>query len=1233
MPEPAARLSVASINPVDVLTIVDSGQTTFTGPVEANTVDIQATTGTVAFQGNLTVHTALLTTASGYAVSITGDTNTVAGATTFLNTGTLTVGKDGATTQFAAGLDTAGGPSLAYLGGLVEASAGEIVFGHVELLANTAVLASGGNIQFQNTVDGGYQLGAEGGEIRFLGVVGGNTPLDSLGARGTQVELGQNVTITNLAGFDTSISLIQTGGGLTAPELLLLGSGQYTLNSVSNHINTMAADVQGNVRVTNAQSLAVGTVHGTAGITTGDGNLCLTLLAGDLQVNRAIDAGAGAVRLNLAGGVSQTTAGTITAEALGVVARGAVDLPEANDVNTLAVRNELAGASVAFNDVDGFDVASVTAGGCFASDVVGVSAIAGGSIRLTADADIRVTSLVESGVGPIDLVAGGNVTIDAGVVSGGAERIRIEATDGVLGTTTTGYVENATGNIQLIATHNAGTAIDLQGHVQSGGGNLLVKANEGDIATGGAGYLDAGSGRVTLQAQTGVTAGARITADRLLLLGTGSGDFVATNSGNSVNTLAADVQGNVRVTNAQSLAVGTVHGTAGITTGNGNLCLTLLAGDLQVNRAIDAGAGTVRLNLAGGVSQTTAGTITAEALGVVARGAVDLPEANDVNTLAVRNELAGASVAFNDVDGFDVASVTAGGCFASDVVGVSAIAGGSIRLTADADIRVTSLVESGVGPIDLVAGGNVTIDAGVVSGGAERIRIEATDGVLGTTTTGYVENATGNIQLIATHNAGTAIDLQGHVQSGGGNLLVKANEGDIATGGAGYLDAGSGRVTLQAQTGVTAGARITADRLLLLGTGSGDFVAANSGNSVNTLAADVQGNVRVTNAQSLAVGTVHGTAGITTGDGNLCLTLLAGDLQVNRAIDAGAGTVRLNLAGGVSQTTAGTITAEALGVVARGAVDLPEANDVNTLAVRNELAGASVAFNDVDGFDVASVTAGGCFASDVVGVSAIAGGSIRLTADADIRVTSLVESGVGPIDLVAGGNVTIDAGVVSGGAERIRIEATDGVLGTTTTGYVENATGNIQLIATHNAGTAIDLQGHVQSGGGNLLVKANEGDIATGGAGYLDAGSGRVTLQAQTGVTAGARITADRLLLLGTGSGDFVAANSGNSVNTLAADVQGNVRVTNAQSLAVGTVHGTAGITTGDGNLCLTLLAGDLQVNRAIDAGAGTARLNLARRRQPDDGRHDHGRGVGRCGSGRGRSAGSERREYAGHPE
>ena len=87
------------------LTIINSGGTTFQSTVDAATTTITNTTGTVAFQGNLTLTTSLVTAAQAYNVAITGTSNNIPGATSFLNTGTMALGDAlGDSTTFAGGL-------------------------------------------------------------------------------------------------------------------------------------------------------------------------------------------------------------------------------------------------------------------------------------------------------------------------------------------------------------------------------------------------------------------------------------------------------------------------------------------------------------------------------------------------------------------------------------------------------------------------------------------------------------------------------------------------------------------------------------------------------------------------------------------------------------------------------------------------------------------------------------------------------------------------------------------------------------------------------------------------------------------------------------------------------------------------------------------------------------------------------------------------------------------------
>ncbi|MEM6602239.1 MAG: hypothetical protein AAF649_12725, partial [Verrucomicrobiota bacterium] len=85
------------------LNILDSAGTTFGNTVMAGTVILTDTTGTIQFQGNLTANT-LTTFGQNYNVSLLGASNNITTDTTFINTGSVTLGDAVTdTTTFAGG--------------------------------------------------------------------------------------------------------------------------------------------------------------------------------------------------------------------------------------------------------------------------------------------------------------------------------------------------------------------------------------------------------------------------------------------------------------------------------------------------------------------------------------------------------------------------------------------------------------------------------------------------------------------------------------------------------------------------------------------------------------------------------------------------------------------------------------------------------------------------------------------------------------------------------------------------------------------------------------------------------------------------------------------------------------------------------------------------------------------------------------------------------------------------
>jgi hypothetical protein len=149
-------------NDLDQLTVTQSGGTTFQSTLDAQSVTLTDTMGTIAFQGDTNIGTGLTASAGagGYSVALTGSSNTIAGATSFLNAGSVTIGNALAdVTEFTGGLDTTGGPSGTSVAGTVRADGQAIDLGATTLTANTTLDAGAGTLDLVSVSDNGNGFG------------------------------------------------------------------------------------------------------------------------------------------------------------------------------------------------------------------------------------------------------------------------------------------------------------------------------------------------------------------------------------------------------------------------------------------------------------------------------------------------------------------------------------------------------------------------------------------------------------------------------------------------------------------------------------------------------------------------------------------------------------------------------------------------------------------------------------------------------------------------------------------------------------------------------------------------------------------------------------------------------------------------------------------------------------------------------------------------------------------
>ncbi|HEX3843376.1 MAG TPA: YDG domain-containing protein [Steroidobacteraceae bacterium] len=94
------------------------------------------------------------------------------------------------------------------------------------------------------------------------------------------VVIGDSTVSTGDLKIDAGGPITQSGA-ITAPELLLVGTGDATLTNPGNDVGTLAAGFSGgDLAFTDSGDLAIGVIGGTTGVTIGDHNVTLTSING-----------------------------------------------------------------------------------------------------------------------------------------------------------------------------------------------------------------------------------------------------------------------------------------------------------------------------------------------------------------------------------------------------------------------------------------------------------------------------------------------------------------------------------------------------------------------------------------------------------------------------------------------------------------------------------------------------------------------------------------------------------------------------------------------------------------------------------------------------------------------------------------------------------------------------------------------------------------------------------------
>ena len=670
----------------------------------------------------------------------------------------------------------------------------------------TTIQTNNASQNFNNTainLDGNAELYTVGtGSISIGGSVSGDsssTTTYSPTHSAFSLSLNTNSNFTATGKFDIAdLGLFEAGSNSIA----------YTLNNSNNVIDTLAANLAntGSISLLDNAPLSIGTVNGTAGITThGTVNLVTTT-----------------------GGISQTATGLITAGSLTGSAAGTAHLDNAG--NSIAQLGPFTAAGA-------FSLADAAA-----LDVTGTVSGAGVSITTnTAGNGITLDGAVQGGAGNVALNSAGIITQNAG----GA----ISTTGSLTGSAAgTAHLDNAANSIAQLGPFTASgafsladaAALDVTGTVSGAGISLSTTGAGKGITLDN--QLQGGAGNVALNSAGIITqnAGGAISTTGSLT-GGATGTAHLDNAANSITQLGPfSATGAFSLTDAAALDVtGTVSG-AGI-----SLSTTGAGKGITLDNQLQGGAGNVVLNSAGGATENAGGKIGGAGLLLQGTGPFTLKQtSNDVTMLAANTS--GGSINYSNDSFLTVGSLGL----------TNGITSGNqaVNLDVRGNLTIAYNVNTGFGSVNLTtsvgdingAGGTI-ITTNTAQGGGLTLTAAGGIGVNGvvlTNTSGngnltplslttYGTGALGNISLIEENTLETSrVDITQGLSVGTGrtvsltslasdtiyinasignfadSLTLAAPSGSIFNSGSGGLVTAGGHTGLTLDAGVAIGSSV-----------------------------------------------------------------------------------------------------------------------------------------------------------------------------------------------------------------------------------------------------------------------------------------------------------------------------------------------------------------------------------------------------------------------------------------
>ena len=1205
-------------------------------------ISLRSVTGTLTLGGTVTSNNGAVSLRSNGALTTGGvgagisATNAASGNVTLISdAGNVTIGAGGVAVGNTLTIQI--GPTLTLsVAGMLTAPNVTLVADDMNITAainstGTITLAPvtvGTNVTLGNAAPALVGLVIDNTELGFLNsaptlVIGRNgaNPTTAQAIRfGTATVGNATLNLNARAGIDQNAGAVSIGGGAgtlniaagsaAAGNVNLLGSGVGvgtlsggTANGTFDVIASSAAGLTVNP-ITNTGGEVViinnaGPITVAGAINSNGQAVAVSTLGGLLTVNAPITASGASVGLQGSGGVTQNGAGIITAANLLAQTAGAaaanVTLTSNNVVSGNITLNA-GGGSVSFQDTSAFNVGALAsivfpvAGPLSAAVGSGIRTAAAGSTSLTAGGNVTQSDLLSTGTLNVARLGGANPAVTLNNAGNAVANVGTVA----LNTGSFTLVNGTNLAIAGAGTAGGGYSVQTAGTLmQLAGGTISTSASNGTIAlttTGGAAnaitlndVLNAGTGAVNLNASGSVTqAGGNILAGAVTA-NSGAAGSVALNAGtNAFASIAGSGgTGGFAATDSQSLTVAA----GGITTGGGTLALTttgvtsditvgnslaatgaanvitLTAGrDILLNSTATATGGTVNLLASRDITETAPGGVRAANLRAVGTtGAVTIAAGAANNNVATIAGTANGNFSYTDANS---AALTIG---TVTTVGVTSTTG-TVSVLANAGTLNVSNAVQGNGSVTLASNGNQTIGATVTSTTAG-VTATATNGVLAVNQA--VSAAAGTVSLTTT-GAGNAITQNGTgVVTAATLTLATANANatlnaatnavtnfgavTLGTGALNLLDAGG--LTVTGAVGATGGVTLNTSGALAVNN------TLNAGGGIVSLTTTGAGNAITQNATGVITA---GTLALATANASATLNTATNAVTNLGAVTLGTGTLNLLDAGGLTVTGA---------VGATGGVTL---NTSGVLAVNNVLnAGAG---------NVSLTTTGG--AGSVItqnGTGVITGNVLTLaTANADATLANLSNQ-IGSV-----GSVALGSG---------KFTLVDSAGGLTVDGAV-TANGGVNITTAGGALSVSAAPGTVTANAGDIILRSTDSGItlagvltaAPTGLVQLDAGGAGTISQA-----VGSSIAANSLIARAPGS--ITLTQPANDVANLAgASGGGTFSYRDASAVTVNTVADSAavnvvGITTAGQDITVLGGAGNLAINAAVNAGAGTVRL------------------------------------------